>query len=585
VTAADEPEQLLRGKVLDWAWNHPRLKRSMREVWGLSREAAGKIGLPRPFDPPEWTALRRIAASADLPAIDAERVLFMSWRGWSTHLAIETVLAHAVLRRGGAPIFAYCGGRLPICDVVPVDAAPPMPCHSCREYAGGAIEAAGFAGVALHDVLDVRATVRIARRRVAGLTTVGECEAYVDQGLALGQLVRVSLAWFLSRGTLSETPQIVDDYRKFLISGTVVARGLRAILNRTDAQRVFMLNGTFFAESIMIALAAQQGLPFGTYEKGFLHDGIVMTPGAPASHLKMPEGAWENARDVALTDEESEAIDTYLGARRSGGGGFDSSWSERVDDVDRIRTSLSLDGRRPLAVMFCNILWDSAVLGRDIAFASMGDWVLEGIAWAASNPDVDLVIRIHPAEVGLRNHPSRERMADHIATYAPVLPANVRVIESEDPTSSYALMDIASLGLVYTSTVGLELAARGSPVVVAADTHYRGRGFTIDASTAVEYWNEASRLLHSPPSDTERGRTRELARRYAALFFFRFHNVIAAVTEDGRSRPRIRVDDARDLDPGRDSAMDRVVGSILNGTSAVAPPGVTPGLAQRETPV
>jgi len=49
--------------------------------------------------------------------------------------------------------------------------------------------------------------------------------------------------------------------------------------------------------------------------------------------------------------------------------------------------------------------------GRDIAFASMGDWVLGGIRWAASHPDVDLVIRIHPAEVGLRNHPTRERMA------------------------------------------------------------------------------------------------------------------------------------------------------------------------------
>ena len=83
----------LRGRVLDWAWNHPRWKRRMREMWGVGREAAGLVGLPKPFDPPEWKALRQIAASASAPAADAERVLFMSWRGWSTHLAIETVLA------------------------------------------------------------------------------------------------------------------------------------------------------------------------------------------------------------------------------------------------------------------------------------------------------------------------------------------------------------------------------------------------------------------------------------------------------------------------------------------------------------
>jgi hypothetical protein len=571
MTDASEPGPPLRGRVLDWAWNHPRSKRRIREAWGLGREAAASLKLPRPFDPPEWHALRAIAATAAAPVANAERVLFMSWRGWSTHLAIETVLAHAVLQRGGAPIFAYCGGRLPICDVMPVDAAPPMPCHSCREYASGAINAAGFDSVALHDVIDVGTSVRIARKRVAGLTTVAECEAYIDQGLAIGRLVRVSVAWFLSRGTLPDSPEVVSTYRSFLVSGIVVARGLRAILTSTDAQRVFMLNGTFFAESIMSALATQRGLPFETYEKGFIRDSIVMTSEAPASQLKMPAGAWESARDTPLTDEEARAVEAYLISRRSGGGALDNFWRERVEDVERIRRDQRLVAGRPLVVMFCNILWDSAVLGRDIAFASMGDWVLGGIDWAASHPELDLVIRLHPAEVGLRNHPTRERMADHISAHVASLPSNVRVVEAGDPTSSYVFMDEASLGLVYTSTVGLELACTGVPVIVAADTHYRGRGFTVDPATASDYWLAADRLMSTPADDAERAQLRELARRYAALFFFRFHNVLAAVTEDGRSRPRIRVSDAKDLDAGNDPALDRLVAGILYGTSVVAP--------------
>ena len=77
------PRGGVRGRVLDWAWNHPRWKRRMREVWGSSREGAALIGLPRPFDPPEWAALRRLATSASPPEADAKRILFMSWRGWS----------------------------------------------------------------------------------------------------------------------------------------------------------------------------------------------------------------------------------------------------------------------------------------------------------------------------------------------------------------------------------------------------------------------------------------------------------------------------------------------------------------------
>lgn len=568
---ASEPGQRVRGGVLDWAWNHPRAKRRMREAWGLGREAAAAVGLPRPFDPPEWKALRGLAATAKPPSPGAAPILFMSWRGWSTHLAIETVLAHAVQRRGWAPIFAYCGGRLPICDVMPVSAAPPMPCHSCRDYASGAIRAAGFDSMALHDVMDVATTVKIARRRVAGLTTVAECESFVDQGLPLGRLVRISVAWFLSRGTLSGTPQVLETYRSFLISGIVVARGLRTILERTGAQRVFMLNGTFFAERIMSALAAERGLPFGTYEKGFIRDGIVMTPGEPAAHLMVPAEAWEEARATPLSDAEAEAIDVYLEERRRGGGALDNFWREPNEDAGLIHRQLQLEPGRPLVVMFCNILWDSAVLERDIAFPSMGDWAVSGIRWAQSHPEASLVIRIHPAEVGLRNHPTLERMTDRISASFPELPSNVRVIEAGDPTSSYVLMDAASVGLVYTSTVGLELAARGVAVIVAADTHYRGRGFTIDPPTQHEYWTALDQLLRSPPVDADRERTRELARRYAALFFFRFHNILHAVHEEGRSRPTVRVERASELDAGCDSALDRVVGGILDGTTTIAP--------------
>jgi len=114
------------------------------------------------------------------------------------------------------------------------------------------------------------------------------------------------------------------------------------------------------------------------------------------------------------------------------------------------------------------------------------------------------------------------------------------------------------------------------PVLVAADTHYRGRGFTIDANTADAYWAEADRTLSDPPDRQERDRVRELARRYAVLLFFRFHNVLGAVTEDGRSSPRIRAVQASDLDPGSDPALDRVVDGILNGTSTVAPRGSRP---------
>ena len=53
------------------------------------------------------------------------------------------------------------------------------------------------------------------------------------------------------------------------------------------------------------------------------------------------------------------------------------------------------------------------------------------------------------------------------------LPADSRL-------SSYTLGRMSRFALVYTSTLGLELACAGVPVVVAGDTHYRDLGFTLD---------------------------------------------------------------------------------------------------------
>src|SRR6202049_2240503 len=160
-------------RVREWSYSHPRAKMLLRESWGLSREAARLAHLPAPFEPVELDDLRRLRdTAAALPSPPAGRLLILSTRGWSTHTVIETTLAHAARSRGWEPIFATCGGRLPLCDVAPIHAAPPMPCHSCAGYATDAITAAGFETTLVRQLVDLRASTARARERVRSLRTV-----------------------------------------------------------------------------------------------------------------------------------------------------------------------------------------------------------------------------------------------------------------------------------------------------------------------------------------------------------------------------------------------------------------------------
>ena len=80
----------------------------------------------------------------------------------------------------------------------------------------------------------------------------------------------------------------------------------------------------------------------------------------------------------------------------------------------------------------------------------------------AGRPDIQFVIRVHPGEVlthGLS-------MVEVVRQVLPTVPEHIRLIGPKDKVNTYDLIEVADLGLVYTTTVGLEMAMSGVPVIV-----------------------------------------------------------------------------------------------------------------------
>jgi hypothetical protein len=546
---------------------------TLREGWGVLREVGSWCGLPGFLEPAEFGDLRRLQISPAAATEPPRVLLVMSFRGWSTHVVTEAVVADAFRVRGWRVVNATCGGRLPVCDVAPIHSAPPMPCHSCRAYATGALEAAGLDPVTLSDLVDVRA-VRLAARSLTGrLESVADCASFTYGGLSLGELVRTSVAWFLSRGTVREDVETLRVYRAFLTSGIVLHRAFTRLLDRARPDRILLLNGAFFAERILAELADRRGIAVTRYEKGFLTDSVLVSRWRRGvDDLDPGDEAWAEALETPLRDDQRARVQSYLDERVRGGRTFDNFWPRRTEELALIRAQLGLPEGRPLVGLFTNILWDSATQGKDSGFGSMAEWLMETVRWVEGHPEVDLVVRIHPAEVRLANHVSREPMEDLIADAFPRLPANVRIVPPESTISSYALIEMCNVGLVYTSTMGLEMAARGLTVICAAAAHYGRRGFTVDPVSVDEYRTALGHAVITPVTALEREGRRELALRYSHLFFFRFHQMLDVVHEEARSRPNVCVVDATELRDGHSPSLDRVVRGIWDGVDRVLTP-------------
>ena len=59
------------------------------------------------------------------------------------------------------------------------------------------------------------------------------------------------------------------------------------------------------------------------------------------------------------------------------------------------------------------------------------------------------------------------------------LPDNVTLVAPLDPVDSYELVHGADLVLAYASSIGMEAAAMGKPVIVAANSNYSAAPFVI----------------------------------------------------------------------------------------------------------
>lgn len=508
---------------------------------------------------PEQRAARRLRSEAELlPPPTGPRALVLSPRDWAAHVQWDAMIAHALRLRGAEVHVATCGGGLAICDRANTWEAPPMPCRTCSHYTESSFIAHGLTPVQL---TSLSPPVVWPELDGIGLT---DLRTLVVDGLELGQLVEIPVSWFLMRSDLQNDPLAARTYREFLRSARRLAAAARSLLDRVQPDVLVLCNGLFLFESVLWAVCRERGTPVVTYERGFIKETLVVDvdDAAPLFHF---DEEWTVTRERPLDASEEAVLDGYLEDRRHGRRTIDRFWVS----PDFTAPSAAVDGGR-LVSLFTNLTWDSAVIGQEQAFSSIQEWLEASVRLFTSRPSDRLVIRVHPAELRLPGKQTREPMAQVLQERIGTLPANVRLVGASDELSSYPLMEQSDLGLVYTSTTGLEMAAIGKPVVVAGRTHYGRKGFTQDVTDPADFEATVLRLLDDPSA----GRPNQaLARRYAHFFWFEAPVQSPGVEEHVPGLARLVVRSLEELRPGRHPGADRICDLVLGAAAGKAASG------------
>jgi hypothetical protein len=329
-----------------------------------------------------------------------------------------------------------------------------------------------------------------------------------------------------------------DIHKLRLERNTEIARTTLAYLKANRPDVVIVPNGTIQELGVVYRIARHLGIKTVTYEFGDQRQRIWLAQNSEVMRQETDK-MWESRDGQNLSTEQLERMHQLFMARQRGAlwENFARSWQgSPTQGGSQTRQALGLDDR-PLVLLATNVLGDSLTLGRQVFSQSMAEWISRTVQYFAGRTDAQLVIRIHPGEQLTHG----QSMVDVVRQVLPRLPEHIHLIGPKEKVNTYDLVEVADLGLVYTTTVGMEMAMYGVPVITSGQTHYRARGFTYDPDSWVTYFKLLGTILGKPSAYRLSRSQVESAWEYAYRFFFEYPRPfpwhLVRVWDDYKARP------------------------------------------------
>ncbi|KTG30925.1 capsular polysaccharide export protein, LipB/KpsS family [Haloferax profundi] len=348
-----------------------------------------------------------------------------------------------------------------------------------------------------------------------------------------------------------DDPKMRREYENFLSLGVLVARAVKQIMTTHETELLVVHEPYYVQGGVPMAVARDHGVT--AYSQGFgFREGTLIFGGrserSALPHFTREDVVRDHLRST-LSEEEMARIDEIMYGRESGKGmavDYSAHTNRSVTSGDVVSIG-----------MFTNLLWDASLEPENALYANVFEWISDTIRAFETTEEAELVIKTHPAEAKFGTH---ESVAERVREEFSSLPDNVTLLPPDTDVDTYALINSLDAAVVYNSTVGLESAYRGVPVIVTGETHYRDYGFTIDPGTKREYLD----LISNPDRISLPTETEALARRYAHLLMVKRHTPFPFFVRDETQRQQfkeITIDDTR---PGAEP-LESLLSSMLAG--------------------
>ncbi len=351
---------------------------------------------------------------------------------------------------------------------------------------------------------------------------------------------------------------------EYLKSGVKSYLASDRLFKKNKYDEILLNHGIYIPQGIINSVAKENKINVTNWCPGYRSSTFTLTRNE-TYHKSLVIEDNKNWQNLQFNKKLEKKTLDYIESRVLGKNDWIYFHNNPTFNVDKLFKDLKVDLNKPVIALLPNTIWDAQLDYPFNFFKNILEWIFFTIDYFAERDDIQLLIRVHPAEVN-DTKPSKQRVKDEIMKKYKILPKNIFIVEAENNISTYPIVEKCNSAIIYATKMGIELSANNKPVIVCGEAFIRNKEIAIDVKNKNHYLEVLNTLPFKNHSiDILR------ARKYAYHFFFRRMIPIKSILEKKGSWPNLEIDKKLEniLQQRSDQGLEKIIECFEDGSDFI----------------
>ncbi len=492
--------------------------------------------------------------------------------GLLSPLVFESLLGVSLKSRGHDVEFLLCDGVLSACIMCTsrdIDEetykknGPKQICNACFINAYNFLKPTKIKIKTLSDYLNSKDRILIDNLNLENKTTQ-ELREFSFENSSIGEHAYAGVLRYYGVAELDINSISKKIFIEYVKSGVKTYLACNKLFHEKKYDEIVLNHGIYIPQGVINLAAKEQKINITNWVAGIRKQSFCLTRG-DTYHRSLIYEDNNNWQNISFNKQIDERIEKYLLSRRHGKNDWVFFHKNPTFDPDKLLKEMKVDLNKPIIGLPTNVIWDARINFPANFFESILEWIFYTIDYFSKRDDIQLLIRVHPAEVN-STKPAEQRIKDEIFKKYKSLPPNVFIVDAENNISTYPLFDKCNSIILYGTKMGIELPVKNIPVIVCGEAFVRNKKITIDVTSKNHYLNLLNKL---PFKDHKVDIIR--AKKYAYHFFFRRTIKVESIIEVTDQWPNVDISKNLNdiLKKKSDPGLEKIIECFENGNDFI----------------